>query len=239
MRIEVITAWYNEEFLAPFFLRYYGSIADRITVLLDSATDDWTLDVLKKTDYNINIINIDYGAQMRERKKADYLTLAYRNSNADYVINADADEFVFVDRDDFNYDYDVARVKLFNVYRHEKEKDLDINLDIKEQRRYGEHVWPFLKPIVIKTGLNIKWTSGNHSIICNGNRELYKKFRNDSGLVYRKNLIGAHWIYADPCFCIRRRMDRLNRFGSSLHDDFGEEKIKAKLVEHSNDNQVW
>ena len=46
MNIEVITAWYNEEILAPYFLKHY-SFADRIHILLDDLKNAETL--LQKT----------------------------------------------------------------------------------------------------------------------------------------------------------------------------------------------
>ena len=41
MKIVLITMWYNEEFLAPFFLNHYKWV-DKIHILLDADTDDNT-----------------------------------------------------------------------------------------------------------------------------------------------------------------------------------------------------
>lgn len=47
MSIEIITMWYNEEALAPFFLKHY-SWADKITLLYDEETSDKSLDIIAK-----------------------------------------------------------------------------------------------------------------------------------------------------------------------------------------------
>jgi len=46
VRIAIVSAWYNEELLAPLFLNHYHYV-DEINIILDSATNDRTREILK------------------------------------------------------------------------------------------------------------------------------------------------------------------------------------------------
>lgn len=253
--LTVISCWYNEEFLAPFFLSHY-SFADRIIVLLDDNTKDLTEDVLSLY-HNVIWERVHFDYQMSERLKVAYLNEEYKKIKEGYVMNVDADEFVFTKEDEFSYteedeldrednlgehDYDIANVKLYNVFRHKTDKDLDLKEPIGSQRCHGVHIWPYIKPIVVRAGLpGLRWTVGNHTVIVNGQKELYNGItkKSVSDLVYRENFEGAHWVYADPCFAVDRRMDRLRRMGSIHPGDETREGILRKMKEHENDNVVF
>ena len=47
MRIELITMWYNEEFLAPFFLNHYSWV-DKIHIILTPVPTDRTEAIAKR-----------------------------------------------------------------------------------------------------------------------------------------------------------------------------------------------
>jgi hypothetical protein len=61
-------------------------------------------------------------------------------------------------------------------------------------------------------------------------------------------IIGAHWVNADPCFCVERRMknrrDRQSKFNLenklTFQDHFiTEESVLAECKAHENDPEVF
>ena len=56
--ITVISAWYNEEFLASLFLKHY-SFADKIVILLDESTNDHTVEMINLFKLRFDYVDID------------------------------------------------------------------------------------------------------------------------------------------------------------------------------------
>ncbi len=243
MAIEIISCWYNEEFLAPYFLRHY-SYADRITILLDTATTDGALDMLAR---RASVVPITFDGGIDERHKAGMLSVLYALSPCDYIINVDADEFVFATPEEIESGYDIALVKLYNVYRHTTDGDLTTSLPIREQRRHGYYRWPYRKPIIIKAGLDMCWYIGNHNIKLDGERENNMSIKPESNHRYNPQVFdGAHWANADPCFCVERRLERMERQSeynikrriNKHNHNITAELILAECKEHENDQMV-
>lgn len=246
MTIEIISCWYNETFLAPYFLRHYSCV-DRITILLDMDAPKQELDLSAYP--NLHIFPLYFSAKMNEKEKVDAINNFYRHSKADYVINVDADEFVFCDRKDFdNVEWDIARVNFAMVFRNSAEHDLNTIQPVKEQRQHGVYLWPSFKPIIARTGMDLQWLIGNHQIKVNGVRESFYEKNDRSDVKYRSgHFQGAHWANADPCFAIDRRLerqDRQSKFNLSRHYSNHNHGIMRKMLEkeyaeHINDPKVW
>ena len=230
---------------------------DKITLLLDTATDDRTFDIVAGYG-NTYIYQVDYEAGMDDKQKIDYVNECYRNSKADYVIAVDADEFVFgldgggvyvglnginlnkvnLDGVDGTFGFDIARVKLWEVYRHVSDGDLDPGKPVREQRRNGYYRWPYTKPCIARTGQWLTWGMGCHAVMLGGQRVANKRIQ--------PVFTGAHWINADPCFCIKRRLGtmarqslrNLERNLSKHNHNVTEESIRAELAEHERDPVV-
>ena len=235
MQVEVITCMYNEEYLAPFFLAHY-SWADKITVLLDTATTDRTGEILC-ADLGVNIVPLLMLDGMDDGEKSRQISKTYRQSTSDWVIIADADEFIFLGKNDLarvEDIYNVAAVALYNVYRHRTEGDLDPRWPIKEQRRHGVLDSRYIKPSIARGGLEISWGPGHHEI--EGTRNQYPTA-----------FLGAHWANADSCFCVRRRIqgrrDRQSltnyQFGWSTHNQhITEDDVLNECREHEIDPRI-
>lgn len=235
MRIETITCFYNEEFLLPFYLKHYSWV-DRMNFLLDSDTNDGSSLILAeaKAKFDINIVPITFSEGMDNITKMEAINVLYKEITSDFVLNVDIDEFIFIDRETTEtINNDVTFVRLANVYRNVNEKDLDINIPIREQRRHGEFLPVYRKPIVAKGGKRLWWGVGNHG--CNIVAE-------------DKGIVGAHWAMADPCFCIDRRVNnRVGRFskrnlsyGMSCHvSSATRESLIAECELHKNDKELW
>jgi hypothetical protein len=244
--ITVISVWYNESFLAPFFLKHY-SFADRIIILLDSATTDNSYDIATKYP-NVTVCYFSFPSGMDEKHKVKQINDWYKTVAYGMVINADADEFVFCTKDELeSAKWDIARVRLMNVYRHTTDKDLDAALPVREQRRHGEFHWPYRKPIVVRAGMDIQWEVGNHVINVNGKREPYIYHGVEETVPHRQeDFIGAHWVFADPCFAIKRRMERKERKGAKnkkckqwrIFENINESVLIQQLKDHENDPEV-
>lgn len=111
-RIDVYSIMYNEEFIVPYWLRHYETIADRIFIWDDLSTDN-TKKILsqnsKVTFLELDKYDHDDGYWVR------YVFPQYEQYScgfADWVIIADADEFVYHPR-------------LLEILKEEKEKETE------------------------------------------------------------------------------------------------------------------
>lgn len=242
--IEVITMWYMDSFLAPFFLKHY-SYADRIRVIIDADTEDkdaceTAIRQYPNATYEYFKFPNGYSIQIRQ----DLIYAACNKSRFDWVIVPDSDEFIFCDDMhkflEMQTD-DIVRVRLYQVFRHKDDADLDPTKPVKEQRKHGDPNYVKganahgTKPIVIRTGCRVHLMPGNHGV---WNLHRHK--------VSKDILIGQHWQMADPCFCVPRRMSRRKRFNAvdipahfATHDrNVTEEYIIGQCNAHLNDEEV-
>lgn len=241
MNIEVISFWYNEAFLAPFFLKHYEP-AQRIRIIVDADTDDATRDLLRAAP---NVIQEDFkfDAGLNTQVMQDVLNAAYRESGADWVLMVDADEFLVLE--DLKYardpSIDALFAMLYQVYRHESDVDLDAAMPAMWQRRHGDPNITdginalYQKPIIARTGKGYTWVPGCHAI------------RPTSHIRFGQHMVrGAHWAMADPCFCIGRRLAtkaRISEYnkahGMSWHNwHVTQEGLEAVCAAHLQDPRV-
>ncbi len=243
-KVEVITIWYNEAFLAPFFLNNYA-FADHIRIIDDVETKDNTYEIVCKYR-NASIEYIQFPDGFDNDIAVAKLNKCYGESKADWVIAVDADEFVFSDdlhNTLISNNADVFYVRLYQVYRNVNDKDLDPSIPTKIQRRHGDENAvkgqnkAGMKPIVVRTGLkNMKWMPGQHNI---WNRHRY--------VTSSKILPGVHWMMADPSFCVERRMrgrmrqskQNIIRGNSSHYNTITEEQVREELSQHLNDQRLF
>lgn len=267
MRVEVITMMYNEEFLAPFFMGHY-SWADKVKVFIDSDTTDNT-ELIVCNYPNSEVYKFTFPDMMDDLLKVNLLNEAYRASKADWVILVDADEFVFISPTERNLadmlawektlGNDVIVSRLYQIYRHATDKDLNVFQPAVPQRKHGianegivngNDLSDYNKPIVVQSGLDIKWTPGNHYIMEDGLPFRYHlpNTVTQGGIKFsNRTFAGAHWAMADPCFCIERRCkgrrDRQSKFNlengmTVQHHHITEEQVKAECDAHLNDPVV-
>src|SRR3990170_5792830 len=227
MKIELITMWYNEEFLAPFFLNHYSWV-DKIHIILDADTNDNT-ELIAREYPNVEIEHFKFPDMMDDVIKVNKINDKYNTlTDSDYVILVDSDEFIFCNQIDKpvrlhleKTGKDVYFVNLWQIYQHETDLPLDPNESIPYQRRHGDPNMHdpinimYIKPAIVKGGKNLYWTSGNHELVYDGNR-LYWETRNIEMMkalnvsVKRNEMLqGSHWKLADLKETIKRRI--LNR----------------------------
>jgi hypothetical protein len=260
-RIKIVCFFYNEETLAEFFIRHYRW-ADRIHAVLSRSTDG-TRAVLSRAP-NVVIEDFEFpGGRMDDFLKRDKVnSLLLEPSEFDWIIIVDADEFIWpsVRADELSAraagltvrehlasvpaNDTVLRARMWNVFRHATEGDLDPNNEpVVLQRRHGDVDLnstgnaQYQKPIVLRTNLGFQLVPGNHGLLPNPNTRL--SFR---------TFDGAHWQNADPSFCITRRCrDRRDRqsaanlkFGlGSQHHHVTEAEALELCRAHLNDPQCF
>jgi len=257
VRIELITAWYNEAFLAPFFLNHYRFV-DRIHILLESTSTDDTMKICEKYS-NVQVeLMTSPGDQLDDIIKVDMINSIYKNLDCDWVLAPDADEFIFplpfgkefrsaLEKEDR---YKIVYSRMWQVYRHSSDKDLDPDLPSVPQRRHGDPDTVtggnsgYTKPIIIRAGLPIELCTGMHSYRMSRNKYVNKicKLLNYPA-VSPRFFGGVHWAHADSKIALLRRIRSRNRqsqvniinnFGSHNYD-ITEEKIKNRCDSHIDD----
>ena len=256
MKIDLFTMWYNEEFLAPFFFSHYRFV-DKVTVLLDRSTTDKTADCIEQAQRrygNIIFSEFSFPDKIDDILKINKFNQCYQEAEHDYVILVDSDEFIFLPPGYLEKNQAIVNfTKLWNVYRHSTDTDLDPEKPILEQRRHGvsdfEGWDTYTKPNLIKAKQDWKWMVGHHAGYLNG-----KTMSWPMGAAYQESVVGpmpltgAHWSMADPAFVIERRLKgRMGRqskvnmtrgFGRQ-HYAVTEASLLAELKKHENDPLVF
>jgi len=244
MRIEIITVWYNEEFLAPFFLNYYKYV-DKIHVIIDGNTTDKSEKICRNYN-NVQIYHWNHVDEYNVWGKTDVLNSIINRLDCDWAYSLDADEFIFPETKEDpriflkrQEKFNVIFVKYYHVYRHFTEKDLDLSVPILLQRRYGNSNLKTrndINPRIVRPEVRIKWTTACHYFEPNDKIEISENY-----------FICSHWRMADADLAIRRmihnRKDRqcekYLRRGNRMDRAGTEEIIIEECNKHLNDPKVF
>jgi len=249
MKIAIVTVWYNEEDLAPFFLKHY-SYVDDIFVYLDTATNDNTRSICEAHS-NVTIRRIAYPQGYGPGFQVRTVNQAVRALKYDWVYAVDADEFIQYPKQYRNAKefllrqeqkgYNLVFAKMFQVYRHVTDKDLDAHQPVLAQRCHGDSDLStvfnrcYIKPIVVKPAIGMVWRVGCHNYRRNGRIKIAKE-----------QFFGAHWKMADPKLAVKRRMHNRARLSKKsrkkgrLWQDahITKKAILKELKQHSRDPNV-
>jgi len=225
MKFELITMWYNEAFLAPFFLNHYNWV-DKIHILLDADTTDNTEEIAARYE-NVAIEHFRFPDMMDDLLKSRRINEKYQSiSDADYVIVVDSDEFMLCNSlDDSVKDHIVSKDKnvyfsvLWQIYQHECDSRPDPGKPVYPQRGHGDPTIAHcnIKPTVAKAGLDLLWGVGNHSVVFGGNHMSWLTPNMDTMIASHVSvrpadmLQGAHWRLYDLAEVIERRITNRER----------------------------
>jgi hypothetical protein len=201
MRIEIVTVWYNEEFLAPFFLEYYKYV-NKIHVIIDGNTTDKSEKICSKYA-NVQIHHWDHPDEYNVWGKTKALNSFIKWLNCDWVYSLDADEFIFPETKEDPRTF-LKKQKRFNVifvifhevYRHVTEGNPDPLLPVLDQRKHGDSKLrkrTDINPRIVRPGLGIKWKTACHNFEPNKKIKVSKNF-----------FICSHWRMADVNLTIKR-----------------------------------
>jgi hypothetical protein len=172
VRVEVITAWRDQAFLAPFFLDHYR-YADRIHVIVDARTTDETLAICARYP-NVAIDSVRFPEGFTHEHRLAKLNAVYRACRCDWVYAVESHQFLFplpwgtnprpaINRE---HDFDVVRARIWEVHRHRTDADLDPLRPAVPQRRHGVPGGgaatdsAAARPIIVRGGLDAQWTAG-------------------------------------------------------------------------------
>jgi hypothetical protein len=236
-KITLVTMWYNEEYLAPFFLNHYKWV-DKIIIYIDEYTTDFTENIIDKSNLNITKKFVKFDNGVDEFKKINTLSNEYHNSETEWFIIVDSDEFLFhkslnnMKKRIIESGNDYTFVPYYTMYKHDNEpENLNMNIPIWEQREYGVlHHTNDIKPAIVRTGLDIKFSVGHHL--------LYK----DNKIIEKKesDFIGIHLPYLNLEFVknrlLKNRLPRQSDFnikhGINTHiTSLTEDKINQNYID--------
>jgi glycosyltransferase involved in cell wall biosynthesis len=233
--------------LAPFFLDHY-SFADEIVVLISDETIDNTEKIVRKYK-NTKIRKFYYSEKFSCKESTDIINEYASEMATDWIMVPDADEFVFPpDGMDVREalkqaDGTLIYADMWMVYRHRTELDLDPSLKAMWLRRHGDpnrdegENARYKKPIIVRSGLGIKWGVGLHNYEPNP-KIIESNLRFD----------GAHWMMADPDLAVKRRLrgrkelvaqENLDNLWSCNNFDITEEEIREECKRHLDDPQLF
>lgn len=215
MRVELITCFYNEQFLLPLFDLHYSWV-DKQTMLTQQRED----------------------GKFDDEDKMNWVNEAIAKSTADWVVLVDMDEFIYplpyganprvVLEHERNSGNRMIMSHMTRMWRHHTDIDIDQGKLPVPQRLHGipDHIKPAVfDPVGLKVG------AGNHDFVA------------DSPRPQGKTWVGAHWANADSCFWIERETrDRGPRLsernisrGHGTHTRRTKEQILAECKAHEND----
>ena len=215
MKIELITSYFKEEFLAPLFLIHYDWV------------DQMTFITQKRDDHKFD-----------DEDKMNWINDALRRSTADWVVLVDMDEFVYpkpygcnprtVLEQDRKFGFNIIYSHMTRMWRHHTDKNIDRSLPPVPQRLHG--IPDHQKPCIFDPA-GMTMGAGNHDYLTTVSKRV--------GLSWA----GAHWANADPCFWIERETrdrgprltERNKQRGHGTHTLRTKEQILAECKAHEND----
>ena len=241
MKIVILTFWYNEEFFAPFFLKHY-SFADRILIALDTNTNDRTVEICNKFK-NVSIVPFSHSRDGFDPERASFqnnLLNTLFNEGFDWGMALDVDEFIFAPKpfidirhflSNIPQDETVVNSRMYQIYRHIMEGDLDSDKSAILQRQHGDpdmentYNKNYIKENILRIGQGIDLSIGNHLV--------YSAHKKSD-----KYLVGSHWKFADIKHAIERSKELAGSQPASVSCFFSEKEMIEKCEEHSNDPNV-
>ena len=236
MRITIISQWYNDSLLAPFFLKHYG-YADEIHILMETDTNDDSREICSSYP-NVVIEDVHCPGGHDDRAKTDNTNIAASRVMDGWIIPSDSDEFIFPEGHENPHTFlsrqtaDVVMASYFYVYRHTTEGELDQNKEVIPQRIHGrdiDHIWyRFSKVGAFRAGKGIEVTIGNHDVVGDHPKST-------------ERFIGAHWNMADIRIARRRLVSRDRMSPNNKKHGYGwhnfhvtEERIMKQISDNSN-----
>lgn len=165
----VYTHVYNEKQMLPFFLRHYLPMAEKVTVLVDPASDDGTQELLQTWPASNLEIAPWVIPNLDDITFVDFANEYIKGARSRFVMWPDADELLWHAnmRQRLSQYSDngirVVRPKQGWVMSHDYfPQGLG---QIYEYCRTGRHEDPNCKPIIVDPTANIRWAAGKHYLL--------------------------------------------------------------------------
>lgn len=226
MKIEVFAICYNEEILLPFFLRHYLSFADRITIY-DNYSTDRSPDICRAHP-DVNLIQYDSGNEIRDDLYLDIKNNCWKNSDADWVIVCDMDEFLVgtgllqaID----NQGITVISPDWWEMFS-EVMPDSNSGRQVYELIDRGVNLGQATKSIIFKPGKirEIGYNPGCHSFNAQGEVNLLRT--GDMKILHYKHISLQYVLERNALFASRLSKINIEK-GWGFHYKFAPEKVEA------------
>ena len=186
-KIELFTLCYNEEVILPFFLKHYSKFVDKITVFDNQSTDN-SLKILKEyKEIPITTNTYETNNKLDDKTYINIKNNCWKNSEFDYVIICDTDEFLHFDKFDTSLD-----ILTPNGY----EMVDNIELDKIDTIKYGLSEKNYNKTILFnpKKITEINYSFGCHT--CNPiPNNLYHVVNDDNYKILHYKYINLEYVY--------------------------------------------
>lgn len=245
MKITVVSKMYNEEDLLPFWLNHYR-FADEIIVLLGETSNDLSEEIIRSDPRSIIVRDGSPDGLMDDEICINGLNQIANSSDADWLIVADADEFIFpegfLDPREFlaSAGGNLMYSHMWDMFEHIDDLPLDKANPSIFQRRHGNPFIPNnnIKPNIVKPKeFKVRWSVGTHTTWPDPNiRPSSSRF------------LGAHWQSVDIELSVKRRIKGRKERNSQkeidnlwgFHNfDLTREKIIELYEKHKNDPQLF
>lgn len=166
--IHVYSIMHNEEFLLPYFLRHYETIADKIFIINDHSTD--RTEEIAKSHEKVVFSNFEYSRGLNEDDfNATFIDMYKKHSRgvADWVIVVDADEFIY--HKDLKWKLSWARKRGVRIikatgYTMISDKLPEGQGQIYDECDMGVRTSRYDKKVIFDPELDITFGNGRHQI---------------------------------------------------------------------------
>jgi glycosyltransferase involved in cell wall biosynthesis len=218
MKIWIFTICHNEAEIAPWFLRHYGTFADRILVWDDKSTDG-TREILRAHP-SVTLFDWPHATGLFEDKNLHHAYDMYPSARgkADWCMWVDMDEFIY--HPEIRQVLESAKNGLFDVINTKGFNMLGDGLPVNgyEHKQIWEHMQSgvaapiYNKPVVFHPHANIRWVRGKHQL------ESFPNFSLPHGFNHPPRLKLLHYRYLGAEYTRRKNAKNYNRCGGSTGD---------------------
>ena len=192
MKIHAYVICKNEELIMPHLLNYYSRFCQKITFYDNESTDN-TINIINNfNECETEIISYSTNGEIRDDIYVQIKNSCWKNSDADFVIVIDSDEFLyhenlidFLTTNKFDVYYPTGYNMISNYFPD------DYTKLITEQVTLGEYCKNYSKSVIFNpsTIKDINYGIGAHDSNPIGNNESIKIYNGDSlKLLHYKNL---------------------------------------------------
>ncbi|WP_250433011.1 glycosyltransferase family 2 protein [Hanstruepera flava] len=226
MKISAFILCYNESLMIRHTLNYYTTFCSEITILNNNSSDN-SIEIVKTEYPNVKIKNFGVENSFREDTQTELKNNCWKNSDADYVIVCDMDEFLYSDDLESKLNLlDKQRPAICSVIGYEmfsKKFPKNYNESLLDQVKYGIRNYRFDKSIIFnpKKIKNINYDFGAHTCL----PEFYDKKAEDILIEFKL----LHFKYLSKKYLYRKHLNYTNRLSiTNIINEWGAEYREGK-----------
>ncbi|WP_418510883.1 glycosyltransferase family 2 protein [Corallibacter sp.] len=233
MKISAYILCFNESLMIRHTLNYYSNFCTEITVLNNNSTDD-SIEIITNEYPDVKIKNFGEPNLYREDIQTDIKNNCWKESDADYVIVCDMDEFLYAEnlpeKLKLLEEQKPAICSVIGYEMFSKKFPKDYKISLLDQVKYGVRNYRFDKTIIFspKKVKNINFDYGAHScdpeFYTSGNQDILFEFK----LLHFKYL-SKKYLYRKHLKYMKRmsKINIVNRWGAEYTE--GKKHIDKKF----------